>query len=180
MLFRRSPVCRVHVAATNNLEHSGVRSVRPDDSAIAGFFEDLPVLLIVLAGVAILVFSGVSASERISRESAQRSLDATAARFVDSIMLSLSRSLTDQHVSLSAIMSVNVSLCAGGTLCHEFYRIAFVELYPDVRWIRVETDAMGVLGGDTGYASRLINAVMDDGAVGIVGVTAFVWRQPLG
>jgi hypothetical protein len=150
--------------------------VRSDDSAIAGFFEDLPVLLIVLAGVATLVLSGVSASERLSRESAQRALDNTAARFVDSIMLSLSKSLTDQHVSLSAIMSVNVSSCTSGVLCHESYRVAFVELYPEVRWLRVEPNAADLSGTDTGFASHLINTVMNDGAVGVVGVTAFVWR----
>ena len=169
-------MCTLHVADAGYFAGAALGPVRPDDTAIAGFFEDLPVLLIVLAGVTMLVVSGVAASERLSEQRVQRALDALAARFTDSIMLSLSRSMTHQHISMASIESVNISRCAADALGLECYHVAFVEYFPDVRWVRSESRSEDTLRANTGYAAHLVNAVMPDGGVVIVGVIAIVWR----
>jgi hypothetical protein len=149
--------------------------MRDDDSAIGGFFEDLPVMLIVLAGVATLVISGVVASERISRQQDQSELDALADRLVDSVLVSMSRGPGIEHIPMSAT-SVNTSRCAGDVLDGESWKVAYVMRYPHMEWLRVDHSDEKMPLMDTGFASRLVNVVVDDGTVGVIEVSAIVWR----
>lgn len=150
--------------------------MRNDEYAIAGFFEDLPVMLIILAGVATLAISGMTASGRISQQQAQAEIDTLAGRLVDSIIVSMSRGPTIEHVPLSATISVNTSRCAADVLDGESWSVAYIIRYPQVGWLLVEKSSEDKPLKDTGYASRLVNVVVDNGTVGVLEVTAIVWR----
>ena len=145
-----------------------------DRSAVAGFFEDIPVLLIVLVGVMSLVLSGVVAAERTQRIENQRQLDLLASRLIDSIAINVAPDPSIEHASLVAFASLNFTRCAANVLADESYGISVIQLCPSTEWIR--TRAADPQGHDTGYASRLFNARLDDGSVGILEVVVFVWR----
>jgi hypothetical protein len=147
-----------------------------DDSAVAGFFEDLPVLLIILAGVSLLVLSGAEAAQRSAVQDAQAELESLACRFIGSMIVSLNLDHSIEHVSLASVMSLNLTRCACDALDRESWSAAIVLLSPEHRWLRSES----VTGSDrpvrTGYSSVLLNVVLDSGAVGVVELMVIVWR----
>ena len=149
--------------------------MRRDISGVAGFFEDLPVLLIVLAGIATLVVSTAYAGERMRAQSLQDELDYVADRFVDSVVMSLATDPLIEHTSISAIESVNATRCACESFGSESFEISFIMRYPTVEWIRSLSCADNPLPLNTGYASRLLSAVLDNGTIGVVEVSAVVW-----
>ncbi len=150
--------------------------VRSDESAVAGFFEDMPVLLIILAGVAVLVISGTFAGERMRDARNQEELDVLASRFVDSVIMSMSADPYIEHVSLSAIHSVNITRCATETFASESYKISFLLCYPNLERIRSASSLDEFLCEDTGYSSLMMNVVLNDGTIGVAEVSAIVWR----
>lgn len=145
-----------------------------DRSAVAGFFEDIPVLLIVLAGVMSLVLSGVIAAEREQRIGDQRQLDLLASRLIDSVAIEAAPDPSIEHASVVVFASLNLTRCAANVLDDEAFRISVIQLYPSMEWIR--TSSLDPQIRDVGYASRLFNARLDDGSVGVLEVAAFVWR----
>jgi hypothetical protein len=151
-------------------------AMRADDAAVAGFFEDLPVLLIILAGVSVLVLSGVVASERLAEAEREIELDQTASRFVASIMTSLVRDPSMDHTSVALLVSLNISRCACDALDGESWSASLVLLGTFAEWLRTESSAGTQPLADTGYSACLLNAVMDDGLIGVVEVTVLVWR----
>jgi hypothetical protein len=148
--------------------------VRSDQRGVAGFFEDLPVLIIVLAGVSILVSSAVVASERISERRAQIDLELLAERMLDRMMTSL-RDAQDGTILTSSIGSLNISRCSEGYRSGYAYAVGFVQCYPDTEWLRSETSSGAVLAHATGYASRLFNAAGSGGRIVVVEVSVLVW-----
>ncbi len=150
--------------------------MRADESGVAGFFEDLPVLLIILAGVSVLVFSGATASEHLAEEKIESDLDALAGRFVASIRVSLMRDPSMDHASIAMVKSLNISRCSSDALDDECWSAAFVLLSPSNEWLRAESSpGIAPLTG-TGYSSSLFNALLDDGLVGVIEVRILVWR----
>jgi hypothetical protein len=150
--------------------------MRADDSAVAGFFEDLPVLLIILAGVAVLVLSGAAASERLAEADLESELDSLADRFVASLMVSLKRDPSMDHTSMALVASLNISRCASDALDDESWSVAIVLLSPSTEWLRADSSSETPPRAATGYSSSLFNVVLDDGSVGVVEVSAIVWR----
>ena len=150
--------------------------MRSDETAVAGFFEDLPVLLIVLAGVSALVLSGVTASERLAEMENQAELESLAGRFVVTMAVSLNMDPSVEHASISSVRSLNISRCACDALDTESWTAAIVLLRPHVIWLRTESRTVVEPTTSTGYSSMLLNVVMDDGIVGVVEVKALVWK----
>lgn len=150
--------------------------MRSDETAVAGFFEDLPVLLIILAGVSVLVLSGVTAGERLAELENQAELESLASRFVIAMAVSLAADPSVEHASMSSVRSLNISRCASDALDAESWSAAVVLLSPSVTWLRTESRTGFEPTTRTGYSSVLLNVVMDDGIVGVVEVKALVWK----
>lgn len=145
-----------------------------DRSAVAGFFEDIPVLLIILVGVMSLVLSGVVAAERAQHIENQKQLDLLASRLIDSVAINVAPDPAVEHASMVAFASLNATRCAANVLDDELFGISVIQLYPSMEWI--QTRSPDPQRQDTGYASRLFNARLDDGSIGVLEVVAFVWR----
>jgi hypothetical protein len=145
-----------------------------DRSAVAGFFEDIPVLLIILVGVMSLVLSGVVAAERAQHIENQKQLDLLASRLIDSVAINVAPDPAVEHASMVAFASLNATRCAANVLDDESFGISVIQLYPSMEWI--QTRSPDPQRQDTGYASRLFNARLDDGSIGVLEVVAFVWR----
>ncbi len=145
-----------------------------DRSAVAGFFEDIPVLLIILTGVMALVLSGFVATEKAQRIEDRRQLDMLALRLVDSVAINIAPDPSVEHASLVAFASLNFTRCAASVLDDESFGMSVIQLCPSIEWIRI--GSVDPQGQDTGYASRLFNARLDDGSIGVLEVVACVWR----
>ncbi len=154
--------------------------MRADERGVAGFFEDIPVLIIILAGVSILVSSVVIASERISERRLQSDLDLAAERMLARMMTSL-RDAQEGTILISSIGSLNISRCSEGPLAACAFAVSFVRYYPGTEWLRSESSSGTVPAHATGHASRLFNAADDGrGQIVIVEVSVFVWSPAKG
>ena len=148
--------------------------MRANDNAVAGFFEDIPVLLVVLAGVMVLTVSGAIAAARAQDIENQETLDALARRLLDSLTVGITSDPTIEHVSVAAVLSVNVSRCAADVLADESFAVTFNLRYPHVEWLRTNSNIDGTHCSASGYASKLINVRLDDGTTGVLEVVSVV------
>lgn len=151
--------------------------MRLDDKAVAGFFEDLPVLMFILAGVACLVSAGLVSVEVRNEGLLQSELDAAAQSLADNI---LARLRPDER-SMGSLPSVHTleqtdfnrlqAELSGG------YRssIGLVQLLPICERLYgssgVEDPPLS-----TGYAARFMNAIDESGLVVILELRVIVWR----
>ncbi len=146
--------------------------MKADESAVGGFFEDLPVLAFVLAGVALLMSTGVYVSQRLDEARSEEEADALA----ESLLLEVLGKLRNQESSgvmptvasvVGADLAVSLNRVTGCT-------VSVVMRHPNVEWLRVES--FGVFEQSrTGYASALMNAIDDDGIVVILEVRVVAW-----
>lgn len=150
--------------------------MRAECDGVAGFFEDLPVLMFVLAGVASLVLTSVFASERIASATRADELEAIADRAVASVC---SEMLTargpDAPPSLASIRSMNCSELMRQAVEGRDFALSIVCLHPSLgRVLHLSSNGTD-MPGQTGYASELVNALADDGLVVVVDVRVIVW-----
>lgn len=150
--------------------------MRTDRSGVAGFFEDLPVLMFVLSGVASLVLTSVFVSERIASAELGEQLDAIADRMVSSVSLEILRSCgADTVPSLAAVRSVNYSFLTAESCEGRSFALSVLSLHPSFSClVNISCNRTGV-PSSTGYASGLLNALADDGLVMVMEVRAIVW-----
>ena len=150
--------------------------VRPGFDGVAGFFEDIPVLAIILVGVGALVSTGVGVAKDEAAERSQEYLEAQSERLLSCIMSEIGR--RSQGLLPSAIILRNLNMTECASALHEgvCWAVSIVELHPQVVfWISVVGDACGRVTA-TGYSAALMNACLEDGLVGIFEVRVLVWR----
>lgn len=144
---------------------------------MAGFFEDLPVLMFVLAGVASLVFTGLVSSQSRSEDRLQLALDAAAQSLADDILgrLSLREGSPGSLPSTSTLEQTDFE----GIIAEysNGYRtsIGLARLYP------VYGRFYGTVSADdppiaTGYAVRVMDATDESGLVIILELRVVVWK----
>lgn len=150
--------------------------MRDDISGVGGFFEDLPVLALVLTGVAVLVASAVHLSDVVAGERVQRLLDSEAERLLNGVLSEAGACTPDLFPLASALESPNMSRCANGLPSGLEYSIGVLRLHPDPNWVFTVQSAPDSTPAATGYASSVINAVLDDGKIAIYEVRVLVWR----
>lgn len=121
-----------------------------------------------------MVLSGVVAAERAQHIENQKQLDLLASRLIDSVAINVAPDPAVEHASMVAFASLNATRCAANVLDDESFGISVIQLYPSMEWI--QTRSPDPQRQDTGYASRLFNARLDDGSIGVLEVVAFVWR----
>jgi len=144
-----------------------------DDAGVAGFFEDLPVMMFVLAGVVCVVVSSTWVCQQIESARAQTELEEAAERIVQ-------RFLADAR-SASGIISVSSLRCLEPSGLPEEsevveFALSVAQLYPEAEWLFSHSTSSGEIGGSRGSASRLFNALSDSGTVVIVEVRVVVWQ----
>ncbi len=151
--------------------------MRLDDRGVAGFFEDLPVLMFILAGVASLVFTGLVSSETRSEDRLQSELDAAAQSLADNIIARLHQC----EGSAGSIPSVRtLKQTDFDDLTADLSRgyrssIGLVQLIPTCERI------YGTVPPDdpplsTGYAARFMDALNESGLAVILELRVIVWR----
>ena len=149
--------------------------MRADDRGVAGFFEDLPVLAFLLAGVFALVSSSAMVSETRLRERAETDLEQRTNDFADLLVVMLKDSYPDHGIpDIGSISAVNVSEAASVALGDVQYMVAFVLVHPSIEWLRTESSEDGAAPDKACSASRLLNLLLPDGGTGILEVRCVV------
>lgn len=148
--------------------------MRRADDAVAGFFEDLPVLLFVLVGVTVLVVSATW----VTRERAARDLEVE----LDGIARDITRELLGSVVSqfgastrMSSLTGMDILSVVTGEARGRSFCVTVSCLHPDVAVVIAETSGEPSTALCTGFARSLFNALDDRGLVSILEVRTIVW-----
>jgi hypothetical protein len=150
--------------------------MKADDAGVAGFFEDLPVLMFVLVGVATLVLCGTWVTRNLNAVQAQEELDSLAEDLMNSVMSRLLRPETPGLMpSLSSAQNVDLSDIASRVVGEKHYLIAIIARYPSYTWLNTGSDNDTGLPNTTGYCSRLLNVFDGYGRTIMLEVRAIVW-----
>lgn len=147
-----------------------------DDSGVAGFFEDLPVLMFVLVGVATLVLCGTWVSRNLNAVQVQEELDSLAEDLVNSVVSQLLRPETPGLMpSVSSAQNVDIPDIASRVVGERHYLIAIISRYPSYTWLNTGSDNDTTLPNATGYCSQLLNVLDGYGRTVLLEVRAIVW-----
>ena len=150
--------------------------MKADCDGVAGFFEDLPVLMFVLTGVFIVVAAGVWTSNTLEAQRMRDRLEALAEGLVNEVVLETEARLGGESFStVSALSHLNLSHLAGGVLPAHRCSIAIIERYPEARWLVHWPDETPDSPIQAVGASRLLNAFDEHLMVVVVEVRAIVW-----
>jgi hypothetical protein len=151
--------------------------MRGDTDGVGGFFEDLPVLAFVLAGVVSVAGTACWAAEIISEFDASERLEAGADLLVAEVMMELTRSgPTPPTESIRrADLSVPFGHMAEGTAG----AVSIWCVHPSTEPLLVAWTAEGE-PCDACSARAFMNALLEDGAVCVVEVRALVWEASQG
>jgi hypothetical protein len=150
--------------------------MKADCDGVAGFFEDLPVLMFVLTGVFIVVAAGVWTSNTLEAQRMRDRLEALAEGLVNEVVLETEARLGGESFpTVSALSHLNLSHLAEGVLPAHHCSIAIIERYPEARWLVHWPDETPDSPIQAVGAARLLNAFDEHLMVVVVEVRAIVW-----
>lgn len=142
---------------------------------MAGFFEDLPVLLFVLAGTFTIVISSLSVSVAVVSTEESAKLDFTANRCVELLLSELLGQSDGNQAMVGSFCSTRLFQVAEEFLGKESYCVGIMMIHPELRWL-LATDLDGTTVPErASSSSRLFNALTDDGLSAILVVRLIVW-----
>jgi hypothetical protein len=150
--------------------------MRGDDFGVGGFLEDMPVLVLVLAGVVTLAGTGVWAEELKADARAEAELRSLANNLLDRVQWALSDG-SGSCISVNRIAMVNLS-GAATTMPPRTSWLSSVEIVHP--WCEL---VLLVKSGDEGSAtraasaSRLLDAPCDPDWRVLLKVTVIVWTS---
>lgn len=151
--------------------------MRLDDKGVAGFFEDIPVLMFVLAGVASLAFSGLVAAEAREEGRLQSELENAAQSLADNIIdrLCNPQGIGGSAPSCESVDGTDFSLLAAELSNGYACGIGLVRLYPTFEWLHT-TPRADDLPHSTGFGARLLNAIDTSGLEVVLELRVVVWK----
>jgi hypothetical protein len=151
--------------------------MQADDSGVAGFFEDLPVLMFVLGGVSVLILTGAWVAMCEQRARATQELEDVAQELAERLLDQIGAvdpSLPPMIATVEGVRPENVSDELLGSLQAS---VSVVKLYPEVGWVFTWSSADGTSAIlSTGAHVALFNVRMNDGSVGIAELRVVVWQ----
>jgi len=150
--------------------------MRANRSGVAGFFEDLPVLMFVLSGVVALVLTSVFVSERMSADRLDEQLDAVAKRIVDSVASEMLFSCgPDILPTVASICASDYSDLVSQLSDGRGFALSVVSLHPSFGCMLNISSDQSSAPRSTGYASELLNALGNNGLIMVLEVRVIVW-----
>jgi len=147
--------------------------MRADVDAVGGFFEDLPVLAFVLAGVMSVAGTASWVSGTLSESDGYDALDRSASRLACSIAFGLQD--TGGLPTVESVVGANLSE-AMSVLPDGFgFLVSVWSIHPEDGCLLTVSDGAGE-PGSARSATALLNVLCDDGIVGILEVRVLVWE----
>ena len=152
--------------------------MRSDESGVAGFFEDLPVLAFVLCGVMLLVSSGLWTSGGLATLREDEQLQELASRSVERIVQRIeSLTTTFETPMLEWMAQSNMSQLVEELLGSIHFSVNISSPHAANGWhMGFRDDCSGGIT-DTASASRLFNAQDSTGIVLGIGVRLIGWKD---
>jgi len=150
--------------------------MRKDDRAVAGFFEDLAVMVFVLAGVSLLISAYVWSSMIAQAQTEQERLDYLAEDFVTRVVSqAMETGEGPAGPSVSVLRGLDLPAVAQESLVGRCVAASISVLHPYHQLVISfsSTDPCDALL--TGYSVELMNAVDEAGMVVISEVRCVVW-----
>ncbi|GEM_PF-2173050 len=148
--------------------------MRGNQDAVGGFFEDLPVLAFVLAGVMSVAGTACWTSGQLSETDDSDALGQSAARLVADVVVDLRGD--GALPSVEAVRSANLSLRLAGLPEGLACLISVWCIHPDLESLLVVGEADSDL--EVARSERaLMNASCEGGVVGILEVRVLVWES---
>ncbi len=146
------------------------------EDAVGGFFEDLPVLALVLLGVFLLVSTSALASQESSRRRELERLESITEDITEAIIGHFACGDEAGHLStVSAMREVNLRALADAIADCTGYCASVVLLHPRTEWLSSTTTGDVLAAQQVAYAAGFLNAVLDDGSVAVVEVRVLAW-----
>ncbi len=151
-------------------------AVIADEDGVAGFFEDLPVLMFVLAGVSCLVMSGAWVATETAERDMEASIRNSAVRYARDLVLSLT-SEWGTIPQVTSIMAKNLTSRAepDPTVCG--FTVSVALLGPNQSVLVAESRGKALDASCTGFARVVFNAIDERGLVQILEARVIVWSD---
>lgn len=147
--------------------------MRRDTDAVGGFFEDLPVMAFVLAGVLSVAGTASWTAGRLADIEGDKELAAQASRVVTSLVAELGAA--PYPPSSEGLGAVNISAYADSVPPGYGCMVSIWCVHPEV--LQLPLAATGEVGPGESCAYRsFVNVACDDGSIGILEVRAVVWE----
>jgi len=144
------------------------------DDGVAGFFEDLPVLMFVLMGTTVLVISGAW----VSRENAARELEAELDEVAHDITTALLGTVMCEWGPTPRVSSLRgmdiLSIASRGAAEHSFW-VTVALVHPCTGTIATASRGEVSKALSTGFACMPFNALDDRGLVAVMEARVIVW-----
>jgi len=151
-------------------------TMRKDDHAVAGFFEDLAVMVFILAGVSLLISSYASSSLVAQAQAEQERLDYLAEDFVTRVVsLAMEAGEGPAGPSVSVLRGLDLPTVAQRSLAGRCVAASISVLHPYPQVVISFSSEEPYDPLVTGYSEELMNAVDEAGMVVIVEVRCVVW-----
>jgi len=152
--------------------------MRSDESGVAGFFEDLPVLAFVLCGVLLLVSSSLWVSAQLAGLRENERLEKLTDRAADMIVEVIGSSTTSYDVpTMQSIERSNLFEYLNDLLRSVHYALNISKRGGQSDWYVMVKDCFTCEVSQTAFASRLLNAIDGSGLVVVLEVRLIVWRE---
>jgi hypothetical protein len=149
--------------------------VKPDERGVAGFFEDLPVLMFVLAGTFTIVVSAWNASQVVISREEDKALELLTDRCAELLLSELVGEHPWTVVTVASVCSTRLTQIVAEFLEGREFCMSIVMVHPELKWILQAPGRSGEAPERACSASRLINALTDGGYTAILAVRIVVW-----
>ena len=147
--------------------------IRGEDG-VAGFFEDLPVLMFVLIGASVLVMSGAWVARQNAIRQLEQELDDTADTVVRRVLGSI-LSKWGETPRVTSLLGLDLAAIVSEESRGHEYAFAIASLHPEPEVFVTANNGDPSRVVRTGFASALFNALDERGLVLILEVRAIVW-----
>lgn len=165
----------LHVVVRSHHLSSPSLVVKRDTSGVAGFFEDLPVLMFVLAGTFMIVASAVCASESVMSGEKSEELEYLVNRSADLVASEVLGEHSGIAVTVGSVCSTRLSQIVKDFLETRNFCMSIVIVHPEFKLLCQVPGPSDGLPKHACSASRLINALTDEGYVAILVVRLLAW-----
>ena len=153
------------------------RAMRLDEDGVAGFFEDLPVLIIVLGAVCILVMTATRISAEIISNDAFDRLQTVAESIIDRVRSEATQLAEVRGAPLlSSIVRLNLTDCAeAATLGGHAYKVVIAVLHPGIGSVVASAGRELPVSTCSAASSTLMNAIDESDRSIVIEARAMVW-----
>ena len=157
-----------------NSLRSGPGAVRRDDEGVAGFFEDLPVLMLVLAGVTVLVASSACVSHQNAAAEAEMNLDETAQDMIQSLLRTI-RTQIGPEPRIPSLEGTGLQSAVADFSEGRSFSLTIAGVYPVKHLVVAVTVGDPGSACSTGFACAQFIALDDQGFSVILEARVIVW-----